>query len=1259
MDGDQGVELVAALQSCLHDEHPGVVALALEALASLCEQDVLDFYKAWVVVQRIFPEVPQDSLVAARWVSLLGCGAADGEAHLEEVKATMEVLWRTARMPVGQVREASYRAMSRYPLSLLETAEVVPGLSDVVALLLEEKEVGPRAAAEAVVVMALQYEHEHRRRYLMPASREEGRGAGDRVRETTALQRRLTHHIPTMITSAYTGGSLQVPLGGSRSISVPVGAALLSMGEDMVTRGGEKAGAVVRPWTTGPSSVIIEDALNGMAWRPLTHPGLALRAWRSCWDRLSLHLVSDEFLAHVEHRWSQAAPSVVVENCLLVVGVALASEGVMSEAGVTHLVTRLMDEVELDRSSPSTAAALLGLVFALPHLPFGGPEVRTKIWGLLDHASTHHVSAVVRATAIKGMITMSRVLLDQGGARTRSGALDPGTTPVKYLRRTLEVILRQVQQSTAGYDESLKEVEDQLVGVFPDLQAGAEPNMVPLDQEESLSLLPSLLVLLVRTLSVVAQQGFGRPFQALYVSMKSRLVAWSTAVGSGLELGRLQVMELEGCIRGLSKAVCEIDRAQVGQRGDPLEVLEVLRSVVVNPAVDSRLRCAASEGMGHVLHHCVDQGLVEDDRDCQEHLQALQELLEQGPTSSLASRTLLIQGAILGISTLIAGPEAADNMKRTGSPLLTAAHFSPVTRDLVKSLEEAAAKMKDTRLSDLLWWVLADLSASARSWSTRWTTVQDKGDGPKPLDMYPGSGAMRPLTQAVLNHQGEATATLAAAFRCLGAAPRLPAVDWAKTCRQVAATCLTHETGGASELMEAVVRLALEHCASTSLGLTTWLTEVLQPGTFQRSPLVVQDLLLAEALPALVPCLAPRARRALLTSLPHLVTQGGPCTAPEMPLTSKRPAAGGTHKVIKDLPATRPLSCALWSGCRRMYAGAKGGTPMDESYCPEVLDLMRALLGALPLLPPMLPGEVLQMIKVDPELMQEASQHQTNSGEDLLPTMSWRSSETVLLWRYAFHCVVQLPLDFLRSVTLLEGDLEVQVRTVQLRCLLVLGGALPHEELTPCQALFMNLSPGIPHSDGSGVKSTRQGGGHRADPAEHYVGQLGDRLIVLLAMASLRIPHDIRARVVLDGMRALKVCNNPHHVVVMMAAMVAVWSAHTALPTIMDDHLYLSGPWLHGHRASHRLCQDPLALPPSFSSIIQALPTAFVGLVRDPRWSQGMAPVLHEFTLASKHPALHQEVRTILRTCVLSMRDNCQDELWHDLVEMANTVREG
>ena len=48
-----------SLQECVEDKCESVVALGLQAIALLCEDDVLEFYAAWRVVHKALPKIPQ------------------------------------------------------------------------------------------------------------------------------------------------------------------------------------------------------------------------------------------------------------------------------------------------------------------------------------------------------------------------------------------------------------------------------------------------------------------------------------------------------------------------------------------------------------------------------------------------------------------------------------------------------------------------------------------------------------------------------------------------------------------------------------------------------------------------------------------------------------------------------------------------------------------------------------------------------------------------------------------------------------------------------------------------------------------------------------------------------------------------------------------------------------------------------------------------------------------------------------------------
>lgn len=59
-----------ALQECVGDKCESVAALGLQAIALLCEDDVLEFYAAWRVVHRAFPKMPHQVSQLTMWCLL-------------------------------------------------------------------------------------------------------------------------------------------------------------------------------------------------------------------------------------------------------------------------------------------------------------------------------------------------------------------------------------------------------------------------------------------------------------------------------------------------------------------------------------------------------------------------------------------------------------------------------------------------------------------------------------------------------------------------------------------------------------------------------------------------------------------------------------------------------------------------------------------------------------------------------------------------------------------------------------------------------------------------------------------------------------------------------------------------------------------------------------------------------------------------------------------------------------------------------------
>jgi hypothetical protein len=110
-DPVKGTELVLLIQSGLQDSLPGVVALHLQSLCTLCEEDVVDFYTAWRVVRKLVPTRPDDTQAGAAWLRLLGCGGLDARLHEPIATPLLASLWHGSDAACPHVRAAAAAAL--------------------------------------------------------------------------------------------------------------------------------------------------------------------------------------------------------------------------------------------------------------------------------------------------------------------------------------------------------------------------------------------------------------------------------------------------------------------------------------------------------------------------------------------------------------------------------------------------------------------------------------------------------------------------------------------------------------------------------------------------------------------------------------------------------------------------------------------------------------------------------------------------------------------------------------------------------------------------------------------------------------------------------------------------------------------------------------------------------------------------------------------------------------------------------------------
>mmetsp|Transcript_12810 Transcript_12810/g.35976 ORF Transcript_12810/g.35976 Transcript_12810/m.35976 type:complete len:921 (-) Transcript_12810:2966-5728(-) len=191
-DGNKGVQMVTAIEQAISDSHPGVVALGLDALCSLCGSDHLCFYGAYRVVVKFQPTLPQSSTVAQRWIYFLSFGALDAMVYPDAAAALIQLLWAAAGHPEESVRCQAYKAIAAYPIPMLEKLEIPCDLSAYIRPLLSETDLETAKAAQALAEHALAHESSRRRR-------NRGLATSHSARRVAAQTGSLFHRMATVL----------------------------------------------------------------------------------------------------------------------------------------------------------------------------------------------------------------------------------------------------------------------------------------------------------------------------------------------------------------------------------------------------------------------------------------------------------------------------------------------------------------------------------------------------------------------------------------------------------------------------------------------------------------------------------------------------------------------------------------------------------------------------------------------------------------------------------------------------------------------------------------------------------------------------------------------------------------------------------------------------------------------------------------------------------------------------------------------------
>uniref|UniRef100_A0A1D1Z387 Uncharacterized protein KIAA1797 n=1 Tax=Anthurium amnicola TaxID=1678845 RepID=A0A1D1Z387_9ARAE len=169
---DRGVDLILSVSSCIESNDSSVQTLGFEAIAYLCEADVVDFYTAWNVIEVHMLDYSVDPVVACGLCSLLRWGAMDAKAYSESSENVIRILWDVGKSDNSlsgylwvKARVSAFKSLIYY-----EIEDVHKAIPDFVKRSLElvTSESNPEVleALEGFVVRIINFEHINRRRLL-------------------------------------------------------------------------------------------------------------------------------------------------------------------------------------------------------------------------------------------------------------------------------------------------------------------------------------------------------------------------------------------------------------------------------------------------------------------------------------------------------------------------------------------------------------------------------------------------------------------------------------------------------------------------------------------------------------------------------------------------------------------------------------------------------------------------------------------------------------------------------------------------------------------------------------------------------------------------------------------------------------------------------------------------------------------------------------------------------------------------------------
>jgi hypothetical protein len=119
-DPEAGVEYISQIQACLEAQLVSVVAMAINAIGSLCKADCLDFYAAFKIIalkmKKKKIQCANDPLFREELCALYSLGVTEMDSNKKQTTKLLDQLWEFTEDDAASVRKRAFESLNAYPL---------------------------------------------------------------------------------------------------------------------------------------------------------------------------------------------------------------------------------------------------------------------------------------------------------------------------------------------------------------------------------------------------------------------------------------------------------------------------------------------------------------------------------------------------------------------------------------------------------------------------------------------------------------------------------------------------------------------------------------------------------------------------------------------------------------------------------------------------------------------------------------------------------------------------------------------------------------------------------------------------------------------------------------------------------------------------------------------------------------------------------------------------------------------------------------